>query len=84
MSNIGPDVDFSAGEYDERLTRSYLQWVSDSEPKRQGNILAEYGRHISQDVMGRIAQSKELGREMAVAIRDAAIISGVPVERIKY
>lgn len=84
MSNIGPDMDFSAGEYDERLTRSYLQWVSDSEPKRQGNILAEYGRHISQDVMGRIAQSKELGREMAVAIRDAAIISGVPVERIKY
>tara|TARA_B100001250_G_scaffold14582_1_gene12743 strand:- start:3447 stop:7559 length:4113 start_codon:yes stop_codon:yes gene_type:complete len=84
QSNIGPDVDFTGGNYNERQVRQQLMQMEAGEKISKNQHLMKYGAHIDETLIGRIQQSKQLADEAKEALRDAYKISGLLPERIKY
>ena len=76
-------IDYTNGAYDEYYYRRYLQGLKDREAITAADSLAEYGRRISDDINGRIFQSKVLADEMLGAMKDALRVSGIPFNNLK-
>jgi len=76
-------IDYTNGNYDEMYYRRYLQAIQDREAIRAADSLAEYGVRISDDLNGRIFQSKVLTNELLVAMKDALLVSGIPLNNLK-
>ena len=84
QSNIGPDVDFTGGNYNERQVRQKLMQIEAGEKISKYQHLMKYGAEIENSLIGRIKQSKEFADEAKEALRDAYKISGLLPENIKY
>ena len=84
QSNIGPDVDFTGGNYNERQVRQQLMQIEAWEKISKNQHLMKYGAEIENSLIGRIQQSKELADEAKEALRDAYKIAGLLPENIKY
>ena len=85
QSNIfDPDHDFTGGTYNQKLVRNELELIAKARRRNEAIDLLDYGQRIKEDYVDILSQSDELGREAADAIRDAAIISGIPAERINW
>ena len=76
-------IDYTNGNYDEMYYRRYLKALKDREGIRAADSLAEYGRNISDDLNGRILQSKELAAELLEAMKDSLRVSGIPLNNLK-
>ena len=76
-------IDYTNGNYDEMYYRRYLKTLKDREGIRAADSLAEYGRNISDDLNGRILQSKELAAELLEAMKDSLRVSGIPLNNLK-
>ena len=76
-------IDYTNGNYDEYYYRRYLKTIQDREAIRAADSLAEYGARISDDLNGRIFQSKVLTNELLVAMKDALRVSGIPLNNLK-
>ena len=84
QSNIGPDVDFTGGEYNERLVRQQLMEIQAGNKIAKNQHLMNYGAEIENSLIGRIQQSKVLADEAKEALKDAYIISGLLPEKLGY
>ena len=84
QSNIGPDVDFTGGEYNERLVRQQLMEIQAGNKIAKNQHLMNYGAEIENSLIGRIQQSKVLADEAKEALKDAYKISGLLPERLGY
>lgn len=76
-------IDYTNGNYDEMYYRRYLKAIKDRNAIRAADSLAEYGFKISDDLNGRILQSKELTAELLEAMKDALRVSGIPFNNLK-
>ena len=76
-------IDYTNGSYDEMYYRRYLKTIQDRKAIRAADSLAEYGVRISDDLNGRILQSKELTAELLEAMKDALRVSGIPLDNLK-
>ena len=83
QSNIGPDVDFTGGRYNEQKVREALMKVKRGQDAKKVALLNEYGPQIAETLQGRINQSIELANELKEALIDTYRTSGIPRERIK-
>ena len=76
-------IDYTNGNYDEMYYRRYLKAIKDRNAIKAADSLAEYGFKISDDLNGRILQSKELTAELLEAMKDALRVSGIPFNNLK-
>ena len=84
QSNIGPDVDFTGGEYNDVRTTLELMNIKAYNKVSKAEHLKTYGAEIENSLIGRIQQSKELAEEAREALKDAYKIAGLLPDRIKY
>ena len=76
-------IDYTNGNYDEMYYRRYLKTLQDRKAIMAADSLAEYGARISDELNGRIFQSKVLTNELLTAMKDALHISGIPLNNLK-
>lgn len=76
-------IDYTNGNYDEMYYRRYLKNLQDRKAIMAADSLAEYGARISDELNGRIFQSKVLTNELLTAMKDALHISGIPLNNLK-
>ena len=76
-------IDYTNGNYDEMYYRRNLQNIEDRKTITAADSLAEYGVRISDELNGRIFQSKVLTNELLAAMKDALHISGIPLNNLK-
>ena len=76
-------IDYTNGNYDEMYYRRYLKNLQDRKAIMAADSLAEYGARISDELNGRIFQSKVLTNELLAAMKDALHISGIPLNNLK-
>ena len=79
---LSQDVDFTNGFYNEDEVRKGLRNVGRNMENYKLRTLQEYGARIDDYIQGRVMQSKELSREIGEAIKDAAVASGIPADRM--
>ena len=84
QSNIGPDVDFTGGNYSQGETWMQLMKIQAGEKISKNQHLMNYGAEIENSLLGRIQQSQALADEAKEALKDAYKISGLLPENIKY
>jgi len=84
QSNIGPDVDFTGGNYSQGETWMELMKIQAGEKISKNQHLMKYGAEIEDSLFGRIQQSQVLADEAKEALKDAYKISGLLPENIKY
>ena len=84
QSNIGPDVDFTGGNYSQGETWMQLMKIQAGEKISKNQHLMNYGAEIENSLLGRIQQSQVLADEAKEALKDAYKISGLLPENIKY
>tara|TARA_B100001094_G_scaffold94054_1_gene89858 strand:+ start:1 stop:1011 length:1011 start_codon:yes stop_codon:yes gene_type:complete len=63
--------------------RRNLQNIQDRKTIIAADSLAEYGVRISDELNGRIFQSKVLTNELLTAMKDALLVSGIPLNNLK-
>jgi len=76
-------IDYTNGNYDEMYYRRYLKTLQDRKAIMAADSLAEYGIRISDELNGRIFQSKVLTNELLTAMKDALLVSGIPLNNLK-
>ena len=69
-------------DYNEDEVRKGLRNVGRTMENYKLRTLQEYGARIDDYIQGRVMQSKELSREIGEAIKDAAVASGIPADRM--